>query len=296
MKQWPVIGVKMPKLKTLEALEAFLVKVENQGFDAVEFSLEMFPFIIDGAVCTRWVEVVKPVLARHPLRYSAHIGRGLDLRNLEDYALHRAVLESSLNVVAALGADLLVLHYEVRTNDNRREQQFIDAHLAAADSAAKLNIMLAVENIEVETVEPLVELMEQTRHPNLKLNLDTGHAYLASRRFHFDFHEAIRLMAPYLVHMHVHDNTGRFEELRIVDRLAYDSLSMPNRREFGRGDIHLPPFFGTIPFGEVFALTRQYAGRYICEYAYEEFEPFNEEVQRQVRACLLASRGVSNSV
>ncbi|NLA96989.1 MAG: hypothetical protein GX836_02075 [Spirochaetales bacterium] len=76
--RWPVIGVKMPKVRTLEALDAFLAKVQGQGFDAVEMSLEMFPFIIDGNICSAWVDAVEPVLARYPLLYSAHIGRGLD--------------------------------------------------------------------------------------------------------------------------------------------------------------------------------------------------------------------------
>jgi len=288
--KWPLVGVKMPKVRTLEALDAFLSKVQAQGFDAVEMSLEMFPFIIDGNVCKAWVDAVESVLTRHSLLYSAHIGRGLDLRNLDDHALHASVLQSSLQVCHALHIDILVLHYEIKTNNLKAERQFLDAHRRAADLAGSLGITLAVENIEVELVEPVVQMMDQIKHPNLKLNLDTGHAYLASRRFHFDFLDAVKQMAPHLCHMHLNDNTGRFEELRITDRLAYDCLSMSHRREFGRGDIHIPPFFGSVPFDEVFSHLQSYQGRYICEYTYEDFEPFNQAIQEKVRSRLLASR------
>lgn len=292
IKRWPVIGVKMPKVRTLEALDAFLAKVQGQGFDAVEMSLEMFPFIIDGNICSAWVDAVEPVLARYPLLYSAHIGRGLDLRNLENHELHASVLRSSLQICHVLHMDILVLHYEVKTNNLKAERQFLDAHRWAADLALRLGITLAVENIEVELVEPVVALMDEIRHPNLKLNLDTGHAYLASKRFGFDFLEAVKQMAPHLCHMHLNDNTGRFEELRITDRLAYDCLSMSHRREFGRGDIHIPPFFGSVPFDQVFSLVQSYQGRFICEYTYEDFEPFNQAIGEKVRSRLLASRSL----
>ncbi|NLE14665.1 MAG: sugar phosphate isomerase/epimerase [Spirochaetales bacterium] len=288
--KWPLVGVKMPRVRTLDALDAFLSKVQAQGFDAVEMSLEMFPFILDGQICKVWVDAVEAVLGRHPLLYSAHIGRGLDLRNIDDHELHASVLRSSLQVCHALHIDILVLHYEIKTNNLKAERQFLDAHRWAADLGGQLGITLAVENIEVELVEPVVGLMDQIKHPNLKLNLDTGHAYLAAKRFHFDFLDAVKQMAPHLCHMHLNDNTGRFEELRITDRLAYDCLSMSHRREFGRGDIHIPPFFGSVPFDEVFSSLQSYQGRFICEYTYEDFEPFNQAIQEKVRSHLLASR------
>ena len=40
---------------------------------------------------------------------------------------------------------------------------------------------------------------------------------------------------PVVGHVHLNDNTGVFEELRITDRPRYDHLSMGYRRTFGGG-------------------------------------------------------------
>lgn len=287
---WPMVGVNLPKNCTYNALDETLFQLEREGFDGVEINIETFPMIVGGVVCQPWVDAVKQVLEKHPLFYSAHIGRGLNLRDLEQPALHRAVLASSLEICKQLDMSVLVLHYEVKTQNQMVEQQFLEAHRWAADLAGRLGVVICVENIEVELVEPVVELAMKVDHPHLKLNLDTGHAFLAANYFHFDFLLAVKQMAPYLGHMHLNDNTGTFEPLRITNRVAYDSMSMSLRREFGRGDIHIPPFFGTLPFDEVFHLTKGYQGRYICEYTYQDYEPFNASVVQRVKERLAVSR------
>ncbi len=52
--------------------------------------------------------------------------------------------------------------------------------------------------------------------------------------------------------LHLSGNVGIFGELCILDRPAYDQLPTRCRYTFGRGDLHLPPFRGNIPFGELF--------------------------------------------
>ncbi|MGH0053223.1 MAG: sugar phosphate isomerase/epimerase family protein [Sphaerochaetaceae bacterium] len=287
---WPSVGVNLPKNCRFTALDETLALFEENGFDGVEINIETFPMIIEGLLCQPWVDAVKAVLERHQLFYTAHIGRGLNLRDMEKPELHRAVLSASLEICKQLNMSVLVLHYEVKSQDQKIEQQFLDAHRWAADLAGRLGVLLCVENIEVELVEPIVKLARQVNHPHLKLNLDTGHAFLAASYFHFDFLEAVSQMAPYLGHMHLNDNTGTFEPMRITNRPAYDTMTMNWRREFGKGDIHLPPFFGKVPFDEVFLRTRSYQGRYICEYTYLDYAPFNASVVRTVKEHLLASR------
>lgn len=287
---WPVIGVNLPNIRGFTELDKTLSSIEKDGFDGVEINIETFPMIIEGVLSQAWVDVVKQVLEQHTLFYTAHIGRGLDLRNLIRPDLHRAVLTSSLEICRQLHMSVLVLHYEVKSRDQKAEQQFIDAHQWVADEAGKIGVLICVENIEVELVEPVVELVRKVNHPHLMLNLDTGHAFLAANYFHFDFLEAISQMAPYLGHMHLNDNTGTFEPLRITNRPIYDSMTMNWRREFGKGDIHLPPFFGRIPFDEVFYRTQTYQGLYICEYTYQDYTPFNASVVQTVKERILASR------
>ena len=287
---WPLVGVNLPRVQGIDALDKTLTRIKSEGFDGVEINIESFPMIIEGELCQQWVDVVKAVLEKHQLFYTAHIGRGLDLRDTIRPELHRAVLASSLEVCRQLNMQVLVLHYEIKSQNQKVERQFLDAHRWAADLAGKLGVVLCVENIEVELVEPVVELAQQVDHPHLRLNLDTGHAFLAANYYHFDFLEAVSLMAPYLGHLHLNDNTGTFEELRLTNRPVYDGMTMSWRREFGKGDIHLPPFFGKVPFDEVLSRCRDYEGRYICEYTYEDYAPFNASIQEKVRKHIIDSR------
>jgi sugar phosphate isomerase/epimerase len=135
-----------------------------------------------------------------------------------------------------------------------------------------------------------VRFVCQVDRPNFRMNFDTGHAFLAARYFHFDFLEALRMALPQLGHVHLNDNTGVFEELRITDRPRYDHLSMGYRRTFGRGDIHIPPFWGVIPFDKVFGLLKDYRGLFVCEYVAQDFLPFNRSVQEKVRQAIRAAR------
>jgi sugar phosphate isomerase/epimerase len=268
-----------------------LTAFRENGFDAVEVSLDSFPLIIDGEICTPWVDHLGRILSEYPFRWSAHIGRGLDLRDLPNITKHRTVLQASIDICSRLGMSPLVLHYEVRGRNRQAERTFLEAHKEAAAYGSERGVLIVVENIEVELVDPVIELVAEVDSPNLRLAFDTGHAFLASRYFHFDFFEAFKKVLPYLGHFHLSDNTGVFEELRIKDRPVYDALPMGYRCEYGRGDIHLPPYFGKVPYDELFALAVDYRGMYICEYYSDRFLPFNGEVQKKVRRKVLEVRG-----
>ena len=288
--QGPIIGVELPKNTNFASLDATLGQIADEGFDVVEISLDAFPLIVGGRICQPWVDVLAEVLPKYPLAYTAHIGQGLDLRDMNEARLHRSVLLSSLEICHQLGMDVLVVHYEVKSNDRRIEEHFLEAHRWAGDAAHKLGIRLCVENIEVELIEPLVRFIEDLAHPQVSLTLDTGHAYLASRYFNFDLLDAIASMAPYLGHVHLNDNTGVFEALRVTDRRAYDAMGMGYRRQFGRGDIHLPPYYGSVPFDAIFSILHHYNGTYVCEYPHGDYGPLNRSIQETVRERIGASR------
>jgi sugar phosphate isomerase/epimerase len=286
------VGVNLPNCGSDPSrMDEWLRAFAADGFDCVEISLDTFPLIIGGEVCRDYVDAVRSVLARHRLAYSAHVSLGVDLRDTRNYDFQKKTLFASIDACGALGANTLVLHYELESRDTRVEERFLEAHCEAADRAAGLGLALYIENIEVERVEPVVRFVRQVDRPNFRMNFDTGHAFLASRYFHFDFLEALRMALPVLGHVHLNDNTGVFEELRITDRPRYDHLSMGYRRTFGRGDIHLPPFWGAIPFAEVFGILKDYRGMFVCEYTAQDFVPFNRSVQEKVRRAVTAARG-----
>lgn len=293
----PIIGINLPNNSASpEIARKNLSAFKENGFDAVEVCLDTFPLIIDGEICAPWVEYLKRLLGEYPFKYSAHIGRGLDLRDLKKIEKHRVVLKDSIDICAGLGMSPLVLHYEIKSRDQEVEKYFLQAHREAAAYAEKKGVLIVVENIEVELVDPVIELVSAVNSKSLRMAFDTGHAFLASRYFKFDFFEAFKKTLPYLAHLHLSDNTGVFEELRLTDRPTYDALPMGYRYEYGRGDIHLPPYFGKIPYDELFALMHGYEGMYICEYYSDRFIPFNGEVQKNVRQGILraqAGRGVA---
>ncbi|MFA7117820.1 MAG: sugar phosphate isomerase/epimerase family protein [Sphaerochaetaceae bacterium] len=286
----PFIGIKLLPCKTPEELRKQLGRLQRAGFDGVEFALDMFPLIIGGEICPCWADLVGSVLKEFPLGYSAHIGRGLDMREKKDIAIHWNVLKSSIELCHWLGANPLVLHYEVQTDDSLLEKQFYDYHVRAADKAAELGVTLCIENIEVERMLPVIEMVSTIRHPNLKMTLDTGHGFLASRHFGFDYLEMVEKAVPWVGHVHVNDNMGIFDPLRIDDRVAYDVEQMGYRRTFGRGDIHVPPFFGKVPLDGVFHFLRDYREKFICEYTTESFVPFDAAVSAAVRRHIIEAR------
>ena len=204
------VGVNLPNCGSDPGrMDEWLRAFAADGFDCVEISLDTFPLIIGGEVCRDYVDAVRSVLARHRLAYSAHVSLGVDLRDTPKFDFQKKTLFASIEACSALGANPLVLHYELESRDARVEERFLEAHREAADLAAGLGLALCIENIEVELVEPVVRFVRQVDRPNFRMNFDTGHAFLASRYFHFDFLESLRMALPLLGHVHLNDNTGR---------------------------------------------------------------------------------------
>ena len=75
-------------------------------------------------------------------------------------------------------------------------------------------------------------------HPNVGLNIDTGHAHIGE----MDAPSAIRMAGPLLITTHIQDN-------------------------YGECDNHLPPGLGTIDWPQVVAALKEvgYAGCYMVE-------------------------------
>jgi len=291
-----VLGVNLPEVSSdPDVARKRLAGIAEDGWDCVELRLDLFPLIINGAVCRDYIAVVKRTLQEYRFTYTAHIGRGVDLRDLARYDQQKKVLFSSIEACSLLGIGLLVLHYEAASRDLLVEERFLEGHAEAAERAAGLGVALRIENIEVERVDAVVDFVKKVGRKDFLLNFDTGHAFLASRYFHFDFLESLREALPYLGHVHLSDNTGTFEELRITNRPVYDSLPTGYRMSFGRGDIHIPPFWGGIPFPEVFRLLGDYDGIYVCEYNSGRFLPFNRSVQERVRRAIKEARARPSS-
>jgi sugar phosphate isomerase/epimerase len=109
------------------------------------------------------------------------------------------------------------------------------------------NVMICVEN-EVPRLDtlpiadnPIVipTLVEALNNDSLHATCDVGHLALAASFFGFDLILAIKMMKPYLRHLHLHDN-----------KLLPFPVGGTNKQA-GLGDLHLPPGQGLIDFANV---------------------------------------------
>ncbi len=283
------IGLKLSNCKTIDDIRSRLSRIEKSGFDFAEFHLDMFPFIIGGNICYQWVDLIKEELLLHNLNYSAHIGRALDLR-ANNIDLHYSLFKAAIDVASILNASPLVVHYENKSKKDLKEKQFKKFLKKGCLYAAKKNVLICLENIEVERIKPVIDVVSTINIDNLKMTLDTGHAYLASKYFKFNFLEEIQRSLPYIAHIHLNDNLGIYEESRISNRLYYDTLEEGMRRELAMGDIHLPPFYGQIPFNEIFSLLFNYKGKYLCEYNADLYIPFEKKIYQKVKKSIEYNR------
>ena len=279
------IGINFPKNAGPLNIDRALEAVIEYGFDCVELSMVKFPLIIGGKVSWDYVNYVKSILNNYNLSYTAHIGSGLNLRNLDEYNLHKEMLKSTIDICAALGMRLLTVHFEEASRIKKEEDAFIDAHIEMADYANNKGIMLCIENIETEHHTKVIEMIRTVNRANFKMTLDIGHLYLSTSYFGGSFEKAVAECAPYVQHTHLSDNTGRFEKMRLTNFHLYKTLNMNMRISFGYGDIHVPPLWGEIPIRPALKTLKQsgYDGIYLCEYENGLYSPFNRKIQQSVR-------------
>ena len=101
-------------------------------------------------------------------------------------------------------------------------------------------------------IEELVDQVKEIDRDNVGVTLDFGHAYLASKYYHFKFLDSIRLALPYIKHVHIHDCFGK-------PKVSYEEQDI-NLIQFGIGDLHMPVGWGEIPYDKIFRLLKNYGG------------------------------------
>jgi sugar phosphate isomerase/epimerase len=167
---------------------------------------------------------------------------GVDLASSDSAAREHAVRETirALRVASSLRAGSATVHARSRDemarwdDDNRAAFQESLGQLVSAASEIKL----AVENFPppcfTSDPEDLLRLIEP--FPSVGVCIDTGHAHLGGR-----LSELARLLATRAIVSHIHDNSAT------------------------RGDEHLIPGEGTIPWNEFVQAMRGFHGRPVME-------------------------------
>jgi len=265
-----------------ERREAELTLARRLGYDAVEISMDGTGMMFGGRPHRQMLRDALDEFARHEFVYSVHSPSSLDLRDRANREVQLALAQSTLRFCRDVGGRVLVLHFERRSADPADEAAFEDAIRLLSDDAG--DVLLGIEDIEVERVEPVIECVRRINRPNVVMTLDIGHAYLAAAQFQFDFFEALKAALPCVRHVHMNDNFGRYDPLRLENFTLYRTQTPADKFPLGKGDLHLPVGWGAIPLERVFDLLRGYQGTVIHEYAYNLFLPFVEQDYARARA------------
>ncbi len=143
------------------------------------------------------------------------------------------LLEESIDFAVRVDAGVVVVHPGIRTLPDSFERMVGNLRRLAG-FAVERGVVLALENKEGTDprnlcceVGELVRAVELV--PGLGVTLDIGHANLTCQGDQERLREFVRQVRDLVVHLHVHDNPGSWQE------------------RYG-GDLHLPPGEGVIDF------------------------------------------------
>ena len=269
----------------IKKLERDLRFFQEIGYGYVEIPVDVIGVVYRGKLLPRRMEDLKTLFRSFDLEYTVHAPLALDLRDKENSKVQRKLFKASLDFTSKIGAEIFVYHYGRRTQDLRLEDALHQGILEAADYAGDRKIEICVENIEVDTVQNVVEFVRKLERESIRMTFDFGHGYLAAKYFGFDFLESVRMAKPYIRHIHISDNFGCFEEMRLVSYEQYKLIPYRKRLSLGKGDLHLPPGWGEVPWETALELLDDYEGVLLLEYYHHRYRPEAREILEAVRAC-----------
>ncbi len=261
---------------SLAVLRRELDYYQELGFTHVELAPHGVGAIYCGKLDRNRVREVKSLLAQYPFHYTVHGSNSVNL--MSDDAVDRRCFSAGLEFTAAIGAEIMVYHAGryIAEGDfllapqpgitlGEREalwNQECTSLYEMGQVAVKYGVMIAVENARpylnaphycyAEVLAELARMIQEVNHSQVGITLDAGHAYLAACYYGYDLSQGILLMAPYVRHIHLHDNFGRC--CASWERKQYEMAAM------GLGDMHMPIGWGDVPANKILALLPQYDG------------------------------------
>lgn len=293
------IGINVKLINgSLKALKNALDKAKAADFDVVELPLHGLDVIVGGRIRDQRLKEIKIILKDYPFAYSVHCPESLNLMNREGIAAEKAVLKSSVEFSHEIGSGILVYHpgrfkseVEILLSQRKRlsplekvegkkRERNILKEISVLLRQAK--VILGMENARPFTgekgytyAEEIGELVKQVKaidEENIGITLDIGHAYLSACFYRQDFIRTIAQAKPWLKHIHLHDNCGCPSYFQEKDQ---DLLVA-----HGRGDMHMPPGWGTIPFAKAVKALEPDGCFLVMELRSRYFEYIKESKQR----------------
>lgn len=292
------IGSKLDEVRIdgrLDWMRRDLDQFSALGLGAVEIPVHGLDAIVHGRLNRARVSAVRDILQGYDFAYSVHSPNPLNLMERDYGALHYQVFRASLEFALEIGSGVVVYHAgryvpeetfavpgHVLLSQMDQETLLDREACAIRDLADQFpDICICIENARPylyhspycygESPEALREMVLKISRPNVRINLDTGHLYMAAKFYGFDPVDAAADLAPLIAHAHVHDNFG----LSIHHHEKQQTHLVP----FGRGDAHMPVGWGEIPIGDMLGtFLEAYRGLLITELRDRYFESTGESV------------------
>ena len=235
------IGINSPQIKDFGgAIDACDVEIIELGLDRVDF--------LDKQKEKELLSKVAYLASSFGNKFTIHAPH-IDSKIEEiriDFSTNNAknftIMEKVFEIAAKIGVRHIVVHPGNQNGSKKCFNLNILNLINLCTIAEEYGVILLLENLfdrdggnKIGVLpREIYRIIEMVDSENLKINLDIGHAFIASNAYGFSLEDYFEL-GEYIHLMHLHDNFGVLE---------------PEAALFG--DRHLPLGFGKINFGEVF--------------------------------------------
>jgi sugar phosphate isomerase/epimerase len=154
------------------------------------------------------------------------------------------IMDQVFKVADYLGAECVVLHGDKVQEDHQEAYlNVVDNFKRLSKMAADYSLTILLENVHrqktVDRVgvlpQEVLAVIQAVGAENLKFCFDIGHGNLTASEHGFDILEFVKVLSPYLYHMHIHDNMG-----------------IPEAVDERFGDQHMPLGFGKVEYQRIF--------------------------------------------
>jgi len=211
----------------------------------------------------------------------------------ENPELHISVLKATLEFALEVGSKIVVYHpgrympeeaFPVNgkvdiPDDEKMRLLELEASIIRNISSEFPESAICMENSRpylfhspycyAERIDLLKEQVLRINRNNVKINLDLGHLYMASKFYNFDPASAVSEIKDLIGHTHIHDNFGH--------AVYYSEKQQTHQIPFGKGDSHMPVGWGEIPIKELLSsFVASYEGMFMMELRSRYFEHIGE--------------------
>jgi sugar phosphate isomerase/epimerase len=290
------IGSKIDEVRidgSLKRLAEDLTHYKKIGLKATEIPVHGVDAIKYGRLDKGRVKMLNEILKDFDFAYSVHAPNPLNLMDRENPELHISVLKATLEFASEIDSKIVVYHpgryvpeeafpVNGRVNiseDEKRRLLDFEASTIQNISSEFPEITICMENARpylfhspycyAEKIELLKEQVLKINKDNVRINLDFGHLYMASKFYGFNPVRAVSEIKYLIAHTHIHDNFG--------NAVYYHEKQQTHQIPFGKGDSHMPVGWGEIPFGEILSpFIDSYSGMSMMELRSRYFEHIGE--------------------